>query len=428
MDCIIQNTTIIAPHSAYHQQKVSLLIKEGVISKISSSASDFSDDSIQKINAENLYLSIGWLDMRASFKDPGFEYKETLETGCLSAMKGGFTEVALLPNTQPVVQTKNEIAYLQKFAMNHLVDLHPIAAVTLETQGTDLTEMIDLHHAGAVAFSDGVHPIWHADIMLKTLLYLQMFDGLLMNRPEDTMLTQFGLMNEGKNAVILGLKGMPSLAEEMMIQRDLQLLEYTGGKLHFSLISAEKSVELIRQAKQKGLQVTCDIAAHQIAWDDSVMESFESIFKVNPPFRTTKDIEALWQGLVDGTIDAIVSDHNPQDEESKNLEFDLAEFGVIGLETAFAVINTHRTEGFGLEKLMDKIAYKPREILKLPIPQIAEGEKANLTLFSIDKEWTCTEKNIASKSKNSPFLNQTLKGKAVAVIHKNQLYYEENVG
>jgi dihydroorotase len=279
--------------------------------------------------------------------------------------------------------------------------------------------MIDLHQAGVVAFTDGLKPVWHSDILVKTLQYLQTFDGLLINRPEDTLLTQFGNMHEGIASTMLGLKGMPALAEEMMIARDLRFLEYAGGKIHFSAISTAKSVQLIREAKQKGLQVSCDIAAHQIAFEDTALMGFDTNLKVNPPFRTRQDIQALLEGLADDTIDAIVSDHNPLDEECKKLEFDLAEFGIIGLETAFAVINTYRGE-LPLEKIIEKLTVIPRLILDLPLPELQEGKPANLTVFNSEDEWQFTEKHIRSKSKNTPFIGHTFKGKALAIINNGK--------
>lgn len=424
MNYLIHNVEIIDKHSEFNRQRKSILIEKGVITQISDISPANSTDHLQVISGQNLQLSAGWFDMRASFCDPGFEHKETLSTGCNAAQMGGFTEVAVLPNTQPVVQTKNELAYLTSHNQHHLVQIHPIAAVSIDTTGKELTEMLDLHTHGAIAFSDGIHPVWHSDILVKTLQYLQKFDGLLINRPEDLMLTRFGTMNEGVSSTMLGLKGMPALAEEMMVRRDLDFLAYAGGKIHFSVISSARSVQLIREAKQKGLNVTCDIAAHQIAIEDSALMGFESFLKVNPPFRAKTDIEALLEGLQDGTIDAVVSDHQPQDEESKNLEFDLAEFGAVGLETSFAVLNTFSKQYLSLEEIVDKLSFQPRKILKLSQPQIKVGEKANLTLFDAQAEWVVQKGDFGSKSKNSPFLGTTLTGKPVAVFNGEQTNWQ----
>jgi dihydroorotase len=318
------------------------------------------------------------------------------------------------------VQTKQAVTYLKTKGSEHAVRIHPMAAVSIDIAGKDLTEMIDLHTAGAVAFTDGHKPVWHSDIFVKTLQYLQTFNGVLINRPEDQLLTQFGNMHEGLASTRLGLKGMPALAEEMMIARDLRFLEYAGGKLHFTAISTATAVNLIREAKRRGLAVTCDMAAHQIAFTDEDLAGFDTNLKVNPPFRRREDIEALWQGLADGTIDAIVSDHHPLDEESKKLEFDLADFGIIGLETAFAVVNTHKGS-LPLEVLIDKCTTQPRRILQLPAVILAEGQAANLTVFDPDLEWTFTERDIRSKSRNTPFVGHTFRGKALGVVNNGRV-------
>ncbi len=426
MDYLIQKVEILDKYSPFYHQEVDLRIQDGVIREINPTQDDLSNHAAQRVlSGAHLKASIGWFDLRASFGDPGFEHKETLQTGRDAAQRGGFSEIALLPNTHPVVQNKNTIAYLQKSNAEHLVKLHPIAAVTLNTEGKELTEMIDLHHSGAVAFSDGDEPIWHSDILVKTLLYLQKFDGLLMNRAEDKMLTRLGTMHEGVQSTLLGLRGIPSLAEEMMIQRDLSFLEYAGGKIHFSVISSAKSVELIRQAKQKGLAVTCDVAAHQMAFTDEALQEFDTNFKVNPPFRTQQDIDALWEGLRDGTIDVIVSDHHPQDEESKQIEFDQAAFGMISLESFFPVVWQESKGKISLEELLEKFTYRPREILKQPLPSIREGELAHLTLFSTEQEWTYEPFSQGSKSRNTPFYHQVFRGKALGVFHQNQVYLHE---
>ncbi|MES2732179.1 MAG: dihydroorotase [Bacteroidota bacterium] len=426
MRVLIHSVEIIDPSSPFHGQKKDVLVEEGKIREIADRIDQEADHIFE---ATGLCLSVGWLEMRVSAKDPGQEHKEDLQSVSRAASAGGFTEIAVLPDTHPTVQTKEGVIYQLRAGERGAVRIHPIAAVTLKNEGKELAEMIDLHTAGAVAFSDGEQPIWHADIFVKTLQYLQPFGGLLINRPEDTMLSRFGTMNESVSSTMLGLKGMPKLAEEMMIRRDLDLLGYvfpqannqpTNVVLHFSVISSAGSVALIREAKRKGWPVSCDIAAHQIAFDDTALADFDTNLKVNPPFRSQEDIAALWEGLADGTIDVIVSDHNPQDEECKKLEFDLAEFGVIGLETVFAVINTHNP-GLPLHQIIEKLTVQPRRILRLTQPQIAVGQPANLTLFDPQKEWIYTEATIRSKSRNSPFIGAKLKGKAIVTMNNNQL-------
>ncbi|GAA4402903.1 dihydroorotase [Nibrella viscosa] len=423
MQFLIRSARIIDPQSSFTGQRCDILVENGIILRIGQELT--TDEKARVIDWPNVHVSPGWVDLRVSAKDPGYEHKEDLTSVCQAAAAGGFTDIAVLPNTKPVVDSKDTLGYLRRMAEGQPVAVHPIAAVTRRAEGEDLTEMIDLHHAGAVAFSDGEHPLQNPDLLLKTLQYLQPFNGLLMNRPEEAMLTRFGQMHEGVQSTLLGMKGMPALAEELMVERDLRLLEYaylekeppTTTVLHFSTLSSARSVELIRQAKRQRLPVSCDVAAHQLVFDDSAMAGFDTNLKVNPPFRSRADVDALWQGLADGTIDAVVSDHNPHDEECKNVEFDVAEFGITGLETAFAALLTYN-QGLSLEQLVDKLAIRPRQILRLSPVSIAEGQAASLTLFDPNQTWTFARS--VSKSKNTPFLGQTFTGRVVGVLHQDQ--------
>jgi len=411
----IKSVQILDPASPYHKKRKNILIKDGIIAGIGDT--QFRADIT--IDARRMLVSIGWFDMKASFCDPGIEYKEDASTGAKAAAAGGFTEVMLLPNTIPAVHSKNGVSYLLAKNGNSLTQIHPSAAVTIDTKGEELTEMIDLQNSGAVAFTDGENPIWQTDILLKSLQYLQKFDGLLIQKPEDKRLNLFGTMNEGINSTSLGMKGMPKLSEEIIIARDLEILEYAGGRLHFSNISSAKSVNQIRKAKQKGIQVTCDIASYQPIFDDNIIEDYDTNYKINPPFRRPNDNKALLKGLTDGTIDVIVSGHCPQDEDSKKLEFDRAEFGIIGIQTAFSNI-IEFSQHMDLIALIEKITVKPRQILGLEIPQIKEGSMANLTVFDPKVSWIFSKSNNQSKSSNSPFLNQNLKGKAMAVFNNGK--------
>ncbi|GAB4404279.1 MAG: dihydroorotase [Microscillaceae bacterium] len=427
MSILITNVLVSDVRSAFHEQKIHLRIQEGYIAQIQAAAQNPAVHDEEKIiEGEGLYLSPGWIDMRALVPDPGHEHRETLRSARLAAQKGGFTEVALLPNTIPVVQSKNEVAFLKAQNAQALVQFYPMAAITRSAKGEEFTDMIDLYQAGAVAFTDGLHPLADPDLLRKSLLYLQYFDGLLINRPEETQLTRFGQMNEGRQSTLLGLTGLPALAEDLMVMRDLEILRYTGGKLHVALISTHKSVDLIRTAKAEGLKVSCDVAVHQLYFLDEDLVHFDTHLKVNPPFRSRQDQEALWQGLADGTIDAIVSDHCPQDVEQKHLEFDLAAFGIIGLETLFSVLweaNQRRGEAqLPLALLLEKISHRPREVLGLPPAQISEGAPANLTLFSLNSPWTPSEQNLASLSHNSPFLGHTFEAQPKMVFHHHFFY------
>jgi dihydroorotase len=417
MKILLKAVQIYQPTSAFHLQRQNILLDSGTIAYIGPEARD----ADKTIELEGLCVSAGWVDLHAAMGEPGFEHKEDIESLAAAAAAGGFTDVLCLPNVQPVVQSKGAISYLRSRSTYLPVNLLPAGAVTVDTEGKDLTEMIDLYRAGAVAFTDGVKPLQGAEVIVKALQYLQPFDGLLMNRPEHSRLAEFGQMHEGLTSTMLGMKGIPSVAEEVMVTRDLQLLAYTGGRLHFSLISSARSVEAIRQAKAAGLQVTCDVASYQVAYTDETMGAFDTNYKVSPPFRSYEDLAAIRQGLQDGTIDAVVSAHQPHDTESKKLEYDLADFGIINLETAFAAANTALADALPLETLVEKMTTGPRQILRLPMCQIAEGEKACLTLFHPQLKWTPTEDSIKSKSRNSPFLGQELTGKVIGIVNKGEL-------
>ena len=414
MEFLIRSAQIIDKHSPFNQSTKDILVSNGIIKKID----DQIDFDGQIITGNRLKVSVGWLDMRALYQDPGHEHKEDLESGCAVAAAGGFTDVVLLPNTSPVTSSKNGISYYLKWNKTSAVQLHPMAAVSLNCDGKELTEMIDLHTAGAVAFGDGLKSIWHTDIMLKGLQYLQKFDGLLMNKPEDEMLTAFGHMNEGVSSTMLGLKGMPTLAEVVMIERDLKLLEYAGGKLHFSLISSKEGIELVRNAKKKGLKVTCDVGINYLKFIDEDLSDYDTNLKVNPPYRTESDRQALIKAVKDGTVDCIVSDHIPQDEESKKLEFDLADFGSSNQQTFLSVL--HEIFGSEAQDYLHLFSSNPRALLGLESSTISEGQNACITLFN-DEMWTLDSHTNKSKSVASPFFGQELKGRVIGIVNNGQL-------
>lgn len=412
MNILLREAKILDPHSPHHNKVVNIHIKDGKI--VSIDKKEHRADTI--IEAKGMLLTPGWFDMKVNFNDPGNEHKEDLSSGAATAAQGGFTGVVTLPNTEPVVQTKGHVEYVLSKSKPYLTDIYPMAAVTLDTKGEDLTEMLDLHAAGAIAFTDGEKPIWHTDMMLKSLIYLQKIDGLLISQPEDQLLTRFGSMSEGTVSTVLGLKGMPTLAEHLMIKRDLDLLEYAGGKIHFSNISSRESVKLIKKAKKKGYQVTCDVSIHHLIHTDEDLMSYDSNFKINPPLRTEKDRKALLRGLQEGVIDVIVSSHTPQDEENKKLEFDLAGFGMAGLQT---MLPSLLSLGKDLEPAtwIEKVTSNPRTILKLDSASINEKQVANLTLINPKAKWTYNDQTNKSKSKNSPLYEQELTGKVIAVVN-----------
>lgn len=421
MKILIQSPQILDRNSSFHQKVKNVLIADGRITEVGDKA--FGADKV--INAEGMILSIGWFDLGTYAGDPGLEHKEDLVSVARAAAAGGFTDIALLPNTSPAIQTKNEISYLTRDNKNRLVTIHPLASVTRNNKGEELTEMIDLHEAGAVGFTDGLKPVWHTDIFLKSLQYLQKFDGVLIDHPEDLWLDLFGQMHEGINSTRLGLKGMPRIAEEIAISRNIDLLNYAGGRLHISKLSTAKSVELLKAAKKK-LKVTCDITSYQPLLDDSLLADFNTSLKVNPPLREKSDQDALIRGLKDGVIDVICSGHIPQDHESKELEFDLAEFGMINLQTMGSHL-VQLSKSVDWDVLIEKVTSGPRAILNANIPKIEIGDAACLTLFDPKKNWLLDERSNLSKSKNSPWFGKQVTGKAVAVFNNGKNWIDEGV-
>ncbi|MDB5008735.1 MAG: dihydroorotase [Mucilaginibacter sp.] len=415
MNLLIKSATIIDPNSPFNQKIADILIEKGVITKI---APDIETDA-EIIEADGKYVSPGFFDLNCNIGELGLETKEDLYTGTRAAAAGGFTGIALMPNTIPPVHSKAEIEYLLNRAKKNLVDVYPLGTISHKREGKDLAEMYDMYLSGAKAFTDGNRPVQDAGLMERALLYAQGFNALIFSYPEDTAIAGKAKVNEGEISTLLGMKGIPSLAEELMIARDLYLAEYTGSRIHFSTISTTRSVELIREAKRNGLEVTCDVAAHHLVLTDETLTGFDSLYKVKPPLRTQDDVDALLEGLKDGTIDVIVSQHTPHEVEFKDVEFEVAEFGMIGFQTAFSLA---LKSGLDIGLIVQKMAVNPREILNILVPEITEGQEANLVLFDPDAEWEYTRNNNRSKSYNSPFLGQNLKGKILLTCNNNQLY------
>lgn len=419
----------VKPVSKTHKGNtlVDIRIEEGVIKEIGEQLKATKGEETQDFNGA--YVSPGWMDMHVHLREPGYEHKETIKTGCEAAAFGGFTAVACMPNTKPATHTRDVVEYIIKKAETLPVDVHPIATVTKERKGKSISEMADLKEGGAVAFSDDGDPVYDSQVMRVALEYSSMLDMPIINHEEDLALSRPGHMNEGLVSTRLGLDGTPGIAEEVMIARDILLAEYTGGHIHVAHISTKNAVDLVRQAKKKGIKVTTEVCAHHFDLTDEEIDKqhFDTNFKMHPPLRTQKDVDAMIEGLVDGTIDAICTDHAPHAIEEKEVEFMYAPNGIIGLETAWAITNMRlfQTEKLDLQQLMDKLVYKPREILNLDIPELKEGAKANLTFFNTDEEWTFTAENVRSKSKNSPYLNTSLKGRALGIFNKGQLVMNE---
>jgi dihydroorotase len=415
MNLLIKSATISDPGSPFFQQVVDVLIEKGQIVKIGKKISS----DAETFDARGKQVSPGFFDLNCNIGELGMETKEDLKTGTSAAAAGGFTGIALMPNTVPPVHSKAEIEYLMNKAKNNLVDVYPMGAISYKREGKDLAEMYDMYQHGAKAFTDGNRPVQDAGLMERALLYTKGFEGLVVSYPEDTAIAGKAKVHEGEVSTLLGMKGIPSLAEELMVARDLYLAEYTGSKIHFTTVSAERSVSLIREAKKKGLQVTCDVAVHHLLLTDEALLGFDSQYKVKPPLRTKKDVKALLNGLKDGTIDAIASQHTPHEVEFKNVEFEVAEFGMISLQTAFSIA---LKAGLPVAAIIEKMAINPRKILGLDVPVIAEGQEANLVIFDENAEWEFDKNNNKSKSYNSPFIGQKLKGSILLTVNNNKLF------
>lgn len=415
MKILIKNCTIIDSKSEYHLKKFDILIDNGSIIKIDKKI-DVTADKI--IESSNLHASVGWYDAKLNFNDPGFEVKEDIISGLKAAELGGFTSVSTLPNTQPTITNKTQIEYIINKSNFSPTEIFPFGALTENLKGENIAEYYDMIQSGAIAFTDGHHFV-NAGIMYRALLYIKNFNGKIISFPYDSTIFGKGQMNESKNSILTGLKSIPAISEFLMVERDLSLVEYTNGSIHFTGISCEKSVELIQQAKAKGLKVTADTHIHNLVFTDENVLGFDSNYKVLPPYRSEKDRLALINGLKNETIDFVCSDHSPEDVENKELEFDYAAFGIIGTQTLFSVLNG--INEFSLEEKIKFISTKPREIFDIKTSEIKEKNTANITLFDPDLSWEFTNENNASKSNNSPFLNQKLKGKVIGILNKGML-------
>jgi dihydroorotase (multifunctional complex type) len=414
MKIIIRSAKIIDSKSPFHNQTVDLLIADGLIEKIGTSILDIEDTT--EVKFDHLHLSQGWFDSSVSFGEPGYEDRETIANGLNVAAKSGFTAVALQPNSFPVIDNQSQVNFVKNKAAGFATELFPIGALTKASEGKDMAELFDMKKAGAVAFGDYNKSIDNANLLKIALQYVQDFDGLVITYAQDPNLKGNGVANEGIVSTRLGLKGIPALAEELQVARNLFLLEYTGGKLHIPTVSTAKTVALIKEAKAKGLQVSCSVAVHHLVLTDEKLEEFDTRFKVTPPLRNETDRTALLNAVLDGTIDMITSDHNPIDIEFKKMEFDTAKNGTIGLESAFGALLTV----LPLETVIEKLTLG-KSVFGIQNNTIAEGSKANFTFFTPEGKSTFTKENILSKSKNSAFLGAEIKGTVYGILNQNKL-------
>ncbi|TQO36313.1 dihydroorotase [Arenibacter algicola] len=415
MNILLKSAKIVAPNNKeLHLKKRDIFIKNGVIEDIAANMDVQGKTKI--IQYKNLHVSLGWFDSCVSFGEPGYEERETIENGLYTAAMSGFTDIVLNPNTNPLPDSSSDIVFLKNASKNAATTLHALGTLTVKSEGESLAELYDMKTAGAVGFYDYKLPLRNSNLLKIALQYAHNFNGLVHSFPMDLQIAGKGIVNEGEVSTKLGLKGIPNLAEELNIVRDLFILEYTGGKLHIPTISTANSVKLIAEAKKKGLDVSCSVAVHNLCFTDDTLTEFDSHFKLMPPLRTQLDRKALIKGLKDGTIDFVTTDHRPMDIEHKRVEFDNASDGTIGLESAFGMLN----QIFDLDTTISLLT-KGRERYGIETPVLKVGENAALTLFDPDQEYTFEEEDILSNSKNSCFVGSKLKGKVYGIVSNNQI-------
>lgn len=428
MKTLFKAATIVDSRSKHHLKKRDILIENGKILKISDSIPQ--SDNMNVVNLDDLHISQGWFDSSVSFGEPGYEERETIDNGLMTAAYSGFTDVVLNTNTNPVADTKGIINFIKSKSFQHAVNLYPNGALTVKSDGVDLAELFDMQSEGAISFYDYKKPIANANLLKIALQYCQNFGGLVQSFPMEKSVAHNGSVHESYHSTRLGLKGIPSFSEELQINRDIAILEYTGGKLHIPTISTKNAVELIRNAKKRGLNISCSVAIFNLVLTDEVLETFDSDYKLLPPLRVKEDVEALIEGLKDGTIDGVTSDHNPFDQEHKKLEFEHAAYGSIGLEACFGALNNL----IGLEAAV-KALTNLKNVFGIEETKIEEGQQANMTLFkgkggggySTGTCWGFTKARIQSKSGNCALIGLDMMGEPYGIYNNNQLVLNPNL-
>ncbi|WP_316798081.1 dihydroorotase [Pedobacter frigidisoli] len=418
MNLLVKNVTIADPQSSFNKQECDVRIVDGKIQSIGK-ISPGKDETL--FDAQGAFLTPGFFDLNCVAGDPGFETKEDIQTLTQTARAAGFTGLALLPQTSPVVQSKSQVEYIINKAKNNLVDVYPVGAISQNREAKELAELFDMQQAGAVAFSDGDKALQDDGFMSRALQYAKGLQALLMVYPENKSIAGKSQINESKNSVLFGMKGLPALAEEMHIARDIFLASYNDTKIHISNISTAGSVALIRKAKKDGVQISCDVTAHHLVFTEELLSDFDSNYKVKPPLRGKSDVKALIAGLKDGTIDAITSQHRPEEIEFKNVEFEIAHYGIIALQTVLPLLIK---AGLDAGLIAEKLSINPRKLLNLTIPVVEEGAVANFTIFNTSDKWLYNAASNFSKSANNPLLGTELTGKVILVYNNNQ--YQEN--
>jgi dihydroorotase len=418
MNLLVRSAKIIDPNAKYHLQTKDLLIENGVIVKISSSIKN--PDKMPEFKAENLHVSPGWVDMQANFGEPGYEPKETIESGLQCAIAGGVTNVLLMPETNPVNDSVSVTDFILKKSFTSPVNLMPAGAISKGMLGAELSEMFDMNQAGVSAFSDYKKGLKNSKLLQLALQYSKSMNALILQQPFDSNLTGNTRVNEGLVSVRLGLKGNPVLSEVLGLIRDIKIAEYCEAPIHFSIISSAEGAEIVGEARKRNALITAGTSPAYLYFSDEHVQTFDSVHKVFPPYRTHQDKAALIKALKKGIIEVICSDHSPQDDEHKSLEFEYAAFGIIGLETLFAASNTALRNHISIVDIIAKISGNPRRILNLNAATIEQGNQADLTFFDPDLEWEFTESHVKSKSKNTPFIGHKFTGKALGIYNKKK--------
>ena len=423
MTILLRQVKIADQHSPFNGQVKDILLQDAVLVSIQD---HFDGKADQIVDIPGTIVSLGWVDPFTHFCDPGYEHRETLMTGAAAAQAGGFTTVFVVPNTQPVIDNKTQVNYIVQQQQHLPIHILPIGALSKKIEGRDLAEMIDMHQAGAVASSDGLYPVQSNLLFLKALQYVKTFEGVVIQMPIDKSIGTIGLMNEGITSTQIGLAGIPAIAEELMIARDIELLKYTNSKLHITGVSTAKGIALIEAGKKAGLALTCSVTPYHLYFNETDLSTYDTLLKVFPPLRTKADQAALQDAVERGVVDCISSHHQPQDWDGKTIEFEYAKAGIASIETTFSTIN-HLFPKLKDEAIANLLSNHARQIFNLGSSSIQEGQRVELTLFNRANSVTPTKVGSKSKSVNNPFFDKTLKGTVLGTYSKGQLHLNQSV-
>ncbi len=414
MNILLRRVTLHNPNHPLHQTVCDILIKDGLIKRIEP---DIKARGVDVWEGEDLHVSPGWVDIGPQSMDPGQEHREDLHTLVLAASRGGYTHLAVFPNTEPVIHSKAEVLYLQKNNRTEAVQIHPIGAISRDAKGDEIAEMYDMHAAGAIAFSDGSHPIEKAGVLLRALMYVKAMDGVVIDQPLDPSLSIKGQVHEGTVSTMLGMQGIPSLAESVQVYRNIQLLRYADSQMVLHAISAKESLDMIKRAQKEGLHLGATVPAWNLVFTDDAVKTYDTRYKLMPPLRGDDDRKALRKAVKEGTIEAIVSQHVPLEDDQKEVEFPYAGFGSTGLETTFALCCTHLVPNvLTMDELVDRLSTGPRKLLAMDPGTIEVGASADLTVFQPNRSWKFTVSDQESKGRNNPLDGEELHGRVFGVI------------